>query len=327
MKVRILFSGLLISLFFGPIVFSADIASEDCLQVYLPREAVVEGGAIKLGDVSILRGSDQETSQAGGVGLGSFCVAGQLITLDRAMIESRLRCSGVKSVGIEFSGAESVTVRRKSEIVKGVEFAEMAESFLSSYNPEAGGCNYRCLRIPEDFIVPGDANGITFSTHLAGSSQVSGYTKVNVCILNDGNQAGVRQVTFRRRWEVQRVVTTQDVMSGQEFSRENIKVVKGLSDQAQRSDWQAPYGLVARRDMAAGTVVDARMVSIVTEEIIVKRNENVLIKIDKPGLLITTFGKALENGKCGENIKVRNNDSNRTILARVNADGSVEPVI
>ena len=59
---------------------------------------------------------------------------------------------------------------------------------------------------------------------------------------------------------------------------------------------------------------------------IVNRNQNVIIKIDRFGLLVTAAGKALQKGCAGENIKVQNVDSNRIIVAKINEDGSVEPV-
>jgi flagella basal body P-ring formation protein FlgA len=59
----------------------------------------------------------------------------------------------------------------------------------------------------------------------------------------------------------------------------------------------------------------------------VKRNENVIIRIEKPGLSVTAVGKAMQEGRAGEVIKVRNVDSQRMILARVGEDGTVEPVL
>jgi hypothetical protein len=62
------------------------------------------------------------------------------------------------------------------------------------------------------------------------------------------------------------------------------------------------------------------------EPVIVERNQNVVIRIDRDGLVVTAMGKAMQQGKLGENIKVRNVDSQRVILAKVNEDGIVEPV-
>jgi len=64
----------------------------------------------------------------------------------------------------------------------------------------------------------------------------------------------------------------------------------------------------------------------VNPPVIVKRNRTVVIRIERPGLLITAIGKAMQDGRAGDYIKVQNVDSQRIIFARVNADGTVEPV-
>ena len=60
--------------------------------------------------------------------------------------------------------------------------------------------------------------------------------------------------------------------------------------------------------------------------VVVKRNQNVIIQVERPGLVVTAIGKAMQQARAGEYIKVRNLDSQRIILARVNEDGTVEPV-
>ena len=61
--------------------------------------------------------------------------------------------------------------------------------------------------------------------------------------------------------------------------------------------------------------------------VVIERNQTVVIRIDRAGLVVTAMGKAMQQGKLGENIKVRNVDSQRVILAKVNEDGTVEPVL
>ena len=39
------------------------------------------------------------------------------------------------------------------------------------------------------------------------------------------------------------------------------------------------------------------------------------------------MGKTMADGRVGETIKVRNVDSNRIVLCKVRADGSVEPLL
>jgi flagella basal body P-ring formation protein FlgA len=65
----------------------------------------------------------------------------------------------------------------------------------------------------------------------------------------------------------------------------------------------------------------------VKSPIIIKRNQNVVIRIENPGFVITAMGKTMQDGRAGEYIKVRNVDSQRIILVRINEDGSVGPVL
>ena len=61
--------------------------------------------------------------------------------------------------------------------------------------------------------------------------------------------------------------------------------------------------------------------------VIVKRNQNVVIRIERPGFLITAVGKTMQDGKVGEYIKVTNMDSQRIIIAKITEEGTVEPVL
>ena len=68
------------------------------------------------------------------------------------------------------------------------------------------------------------------------------------------------------------------------------------------------------------------LVENVKPEMVVKRNQNVSIKVDRMGLLVTALGKTLQDGRVGDCIKVQNLSSQRIIIAKVKEDGSVEPV-
>jgi flagella basal body P-ring formation protein FlgA len=68
------------------------------------------------------------------------------------------------------------------------------------------------------------------------------------------------------------------------------------------------------------------MVGPVKPQVLLKRNQTILIKVDRLGLLVTAIGRTMQDGGVGEYIKVQNLNSQRIITAKVNEDGSVEPV-
>ena len=106
----------------------------------------------------------------------------------------------------------------------------------------------------------------------------------------------------------------------------NIKIEKVASNYPEPLNWSAPYGLVTRCLIDANTVIQPGMISSVKPQVLLERNKTVLIRFEKPGLLITAIGKTMQKGSLGEYIKVRNIDSQRIILAKVKEDGTVEPV-
>jgi len=69
------------------------------------------------------------------------------------------------------------------------------------------------------------------------------------------------------------------------------------------------------------------MVNAAQSPVVIRRNETVVIRIERPGLVVSAVGTVLQEGRTGELVKVRNADSSRVIMCKVNADGTVEPVL
>ena len=83
-------------------------------------------------------------------------------------------------------------------------------------------------------------------------------------------------------------------------------------------------GLEVKRTIAVGDVINARRV---TQPVIVKRGDKVTISAKTGGIAVVTQGTALNNGKKGQQIKVRNSKSERVVSARVSARGQVEIIL
>ena len=97
------------------------------------------------------------------------------------------------------------------------------------------------------------------------------------------------------------------------------------SNRPEPIDWKSPYGQIAKRAILSNTVIRSDMVGSSEPQTILKRNQNVIIRVERPGFIITAAGVTMQDGKAGDFIKVRNVDSQRIIIVKVNEDGSVEP--
>jgi len=305
----------------------ADNTKKDSiLQVYLPREITVKESSLSLGQVSIIRGKESLVSKASKIALGRISVPGQKIVIDRAMVLSRLACNGIPASKVTFTGAEKITIKQQEQTIRSIELVKLASSFLEKNPPVVSACGFNPIRRPKDFIITGSSKDIRLSPRLV-QSRARNQARVEITILSGGKKIDVREVIFGLKYNAAQAVAKVDIPAGAVISPENVKIEKTISNYPESSNnWRPPYGLIAKRRIPAKTVLRPNMLGPVKSPIIVKRNQKVVIRIDRPEFLITAFGKAMQDGRAGEYIKVRNVDSQRIISVRVNEDGSVVPV-
>jgi len=305
-----------------------DLQKDDVLKLYLPREVTIKDDTIRLGEISIIGnnpGKGGIADKANNIALGRITMPGQEIVIDRTMILSRLACNGIPASKVILTGAEKITVRKQQKIIKGSEFVELASAFLKKNPPAGSACQWDAIRIPRDLAVPEKSKDIKLSPRLVRGT-AKNQARVRVAILQNGKKTGECEVTFRLKFNCHRAVTLVSIDAGEVISPNNVKIESFISSHPEALDWKPPYGLIAKRPLPANTTLGPHMVGPLKPAVIVGRNQNVVIRIETPLLLVTAIGKTLQEGRAGEYIKVRNLNSQRIILAKVKEDGTVEPV-
>jgi flagellar basal body P-ring formation protein FlgA len=317
---------ILITCLLLPLNSNADNTKKDCpLQIYLPREITIKDKHLSLGQVGIIRGQESLVDKASKITLGQISTPGQKIIIDRKIVLSRLACNGIPLSKITLTGAETVTIKQQERTISSEEFIKLANSFLEKNPPGSSVCGFTPIRIPKDFIITGSGKDISFSPRLV-PSRARNQAKVEITIHSGGNKIGTSEIIFRLKYNCRQGVTKVDIPTGAVISPDNVKIEKRISNYPEPVGWKPPYGLIAKRQIPAKTPLQPNMLGSVKSPIITKRNQKVVIRIDMPGFLITAFGKAMQEGRAGDYIKVRNVDSQRIILAMINEDGSVKPV-
>ena len=134
---------------------------------------------------------------------------------------------------------------------------------------------------------------------------------------------------FTVRYQNRRVVAVEELLPGTLLTSENIRIETVPSDQPEPSDRVVPYGMVTRQRIAAGATVSEGQLEPKQEPILVRRRQTVQVRIDTGALYISGHGEAMDDGRAGEIIRVRRGDrpQERIIVCRIQADGSVEPVL
>jgi flagellar basal body P-ring formation protein FlgA len=298
----------------------------EALQVHLPREVTVPGNLLTLGQVAVLRGDPTLAAQAAGIGLGQLSVPGQKAVVDRTTILSRLSAQGIGAEQVRLTGAEAVAVRRHQKVIRAEEFIEVGRMLLQQHPPGPSICEAIATIRPKDLILPGPIEDLQVTPRYVRTA-ARGQVTVQIAVTADGQECGVREVPFRLKYQCRRVVATVEIPEGTALTPENLRIETTVSDQPEPANWRPPYGLVAVRTLAAATEVRREMLGSTRPAALISRNETVVIRIQRPGLLVTAMGTALQEARAGEYVKVRNADSNRIVLCKVSEDGTVEPIM
>jgi flagella basal body P-ring formation protein FlgA len=259
------------------------------------------------------------------VALGRTPWPKEKLVIDRTTILSRLAACGIDKDSVRFSGAPTVTVTREEHAVAAEEIVAAAEKSLLAARPPRNGGVYQVVRKPQDIVVSG--GGQTELT--CKLEDVAGTNQVRVCLAvqRNGKQLGLREVVYKLMYPIRKAVVVQLVPAGAPLTRENVEVQTEYSDQPAQADWKAPYGLLAARRLPVGMVLQPNMAAEKKPDLLVHRNEMVRLRIEGPGFRITGMGQAIDEGRPGDTIKVRNVDSKQIITGLIAFDGSVEPVL
>ena len=139
---------------------------------------------------------------------------------------------------------------------------------------------------------------------------------------DDGDGAPVR-VSGRIVGLITVPVLARPMMPGEVVRAEDITTADYRADQMQAGSVMDPRDLIGetpRHPLHAAQPLRATDLQV---PVVVKRNDLVLIVLERPGLYLTAEGRALEDGGKGTVIRVTNTQSKRTIDATVLGSGQV----
>ncbi len=294
------------------------------VRVYLPETLRVDSSSLELGQVCIVRCDDEQLAQrASAVALGRSPWSKEQLVLDRQTILSRLASSGIKSQQVQFSGAAKVVIERDEVVVAAKDLLASAERFLQESRPGPAGCMWKLERSLRDVRVPA-AKGIKIQARQLPLSQAS-YVKLELAIIGSGSELGKVEALFKVMYAARQAVAAKDLSAGTVLAEDNIRIENVPSEVKPAEAFVPPYGMTLARAVQAGEVIPSRSLMPPKPVLLVKRSQAVTMRVRGDGFLISAAGEAMDDGRGGDFIKVRNVDTKRVVICKVNFDGTVEP--
>jgi flagella basal body P-ring formation protein FlgA len=296
------------------------------LRAHLPGTVTVRESSLRLGSVCVLACPDEALlRQANDVPMGRAPLPGEKLVLDRRTILSRLASSGIPAGRVELSGASEVTVTRDEQVFPADRLLQAAREFLAKEHPGPAGCGWRLLRRPGDLVVPRGSQPLELRPTLH-DDKAFGLLRVEIAALDGEQPVGSASADFKLSYPARRAVALADLLPGQTLDERNVRVEDVMADQSADPNWASPIGLVAACRIARGAAITPGMVGRVQGDVLVRRNQTVMMKIEGFAFVLSAPGVCLSDGRCGDVVRVRNADSGRVVAARVTPDGTVRPI-
>jgi flagella basal body P-ring formation protein FlgA len=151
----------------------------------------------------------------------------------------------------------------------------------------------------------------------------TGRFSAEVRVASDDADAAPVHVSGRIVGLITLPVLARPMMPGEVVRQEDITTADYRADQIQAGSVMDPRDLVGetpRHPLRAAQPLRGTDLQV---PVVIKRNDLVLIVLERPGLYLTAEGRALEDGGKGTVIRVTNTQSKRTIDATVLGTGQV----
>lgn len=220
-------------------------------------------------------------------------------------------------VAITICTYTGISAADENNLTKQQLISEAEQFVLSQLDPNnSKTIDVETMPIDKRVQIPVCHSSLTFSSSPEALSQSNVSVKAQ-CDNNDWYMFIVVKAT-----ETQRVVVISSAVSpGTLLTADNTRVVNMDKKRLRRStfaDIEDVVGARIKRRVSAGRPVDPNNLCYVC------KGDNVTISAGNPSMRVKTSGVALEDGRMGETIQVKNRRSNKKIYARVSSTGQVE---
>ncbi len=313
----------------APALRGADEAGGE-VHIYVPRTTDVSVATLTLGDLCVVRAGDERlTARIESVAMGRAPFLEEALVLDRATLLARLGSEGLDPAAIRWTGAPSITVRRRQQTVPAADLLAAAQRALADAKLLTDTQTWEPVATPDDLRIPGTAD---LTLHAAcgevrepGAGE--GRVEVRVSVRTGEDELGHTRVSFRRLHPHEQAFALEPIEAGAKITPRNCELRTVWRPRTQSPDWRAPFGMTATRAFAPDEAVDSvRATAAQPAERIVRKGQNLIMVVHGAGFRVTALGVALQDGRAGELIRVRKVDGLRDVVGRVSLDGTVTPI-
>jgi flagella basal body P-ring formation protein FlgA len=285
--------------------------------ITVPSEAQVQGPQITLGDVAEIQGEPADTvARMRHVLLGQAPPAGVERLLSKSTLVTQLKHQGLWTQGLQFQGALQIRVMRASQRLEPQHLETVVRQALSRRLPQTTPPpSIRAIRGLSPVFVP--LGPVQYEVTVSGRNMALGSTAFTLSIQVAGKVEkqlhGTATIAVAQEVvSLVRPVAQGEIITPDAVSRTQIQVTQPLRQVVTQPE--DVIGKQARRALAGNAPLATQDVTTMA---VVHRGDMVRIVLESPLIKVSTPGEALEAGKPGDTIRVKNTSSHREVRAQV----------
>ncbi|MBN1104814.1 MAG: flagellar basal body P-ring formation protein FlgA [Deltaproteobacteria bacterium] len=294
------------------------------LEIRVKDQATVRGGTITLGDIaSFTPETDPRVEMLARMDVASAPSPGNGVNLNRTFLSYKIgsSLSGKEDILLEIPA--TITVRRTANTIPGSQLDRIFRDHVRSHAPwDPKRLVFEKVDVPEAVALP--EGRVHWEILERGGDRYLGHVAVTINFFVDGKQ--VRNVPVSGKITVRQEVVkaARRISPGQTLGREHVTLVAEQSSNLQRdvlTNLEDVLGKRAVRSIQPGQPITSQMTE---DPPVVKKGTGVLILAQSELIRVSTRGKAMEDGRLGEEVRIMNLRSGKEIFATVKGPGLVK---
>jgi flagella basal body P-ring formation protein FlgA len=297
------------------------------LAVHLAPAATVHGDEIVLADIADVDGDGPLAGRLRLLKIVPAPPAGGTLRLEAEMIRARLRYAQFDPQRVTLDGAGRVVVTRAFQTVRAADLFE-AVRLKAQPRLEADARGEPRVLIPisrpEDLRVP--TGELRLDVQLQESPPGAPTLAATLTVRVNGREYHRLALTFQLGRLVMVAVAARPLEPRRALSAADFRLERRPSTELPPdalSDAGEPADLEVLRPLEPGEVLTPR---VIRPRLAVKRGELVTLLLDGAGFRITTQGRASEDARRGDAVRVVNVASKREVIGQVEGAGVVRVV-
>lgn len=307
------------------VLLASPAPGADCtLEIRIAEEATIHGDTVTLGAIASFEPSgDPRVPGLEAMEVASAPAPGSSYRFKRHFLDYKVGSAlSEQGDGITLELPPSLIIHRAAQVITSMRMKEIFREHIrqnAPWSPEE--------MVVEEIQVPGDLalpeGNLRWSLRENGNADYLGNVSATVTFTVEGR--AVRRVPVSARISVTREVVRacRNVPRDEVLEKDDLRLVRETTMRRTGdvlTSLDQAVGKKAARTIRVGRTLTSAMVE---DPPVVEKGTAVTIVAENELLRITTRGEALEDGRQGDRIRVRNLQSGKEIFSRVEAPGWV----